>query len=111
MRKGLLIDYRYCSGCHSCEIACQQEHGYSVEEMGIKINEIGPIQYENGMWQFDNIPVVTALCDMCADRVDAGKQPSCVMHCQAGCMYFDDLDELIKKMDNEKSVLFTAPNK
>lgn len=30
MRNGLLIDYEFCTGCQSCEIACKQEHGFSV---------------------------------------------------------------------------------
>ena len=24
---GLLIDYEYCTGCQSCEVACKEEHG------------------------------------------------------------------------------------
>lgn len=107
MRKGLLIDYRYCSGCHTCEIACQQEHKFTPEEMGIRINTIGPVQYENGEWQFDNIPTITALCDMCEQRVSSGKGPSCVQHCQAGCMYYGDIETLAAQMDHEKAVLFT----
>jgi Fe-S-cluster-containing dehydrogenase component len=27
-KKGLLIDYHYCTGCHSCEVAYQQKHGF-----------------------------------------------------------------------------------
>ena len=26
MRRGLLIDYYYCTGCRSCEVACDIEH-------------------------------------------------------------------------------------
>ncbi len=39
-RKGLLIDYEYCTGCHSCEVACKQEHGYPVGRGGIDLREI-----------------------------------------------------------------------
>ena len=39
-RKGLMIDYEYCTGCHSCEVACKQEHGYPVGKGGIHLNEI-----------------------------------------------------------------------
>ena len=39
---GLLIDYNYCTGCHSCEMACKWEHGLSQEQFGIKVNMIGP---------------------------------------------------------------------
>ena len=39
-RNGLLIDYEYCTGCHTCEVACKQEHNYPVGKWGIKVNEI-----------------------------------------------------------------------
>lgn len=28
MRSGLLIDYKYCTGCHTCEVACQKSMGW-----------------------------------------------------------------------------------
>ncbi|MCI8468477.1 MAG: oxidoreductase, partial [Eggerthellaceae bacterium] len=38
----LLIDYKYCTGCHSCEVACRQEKRIeSQEEWGIKLAEFG----------------------------------------------------------------------
>ena len=39
---GLLVDAQWCSGCHSCEIACQMEHGLPVGQTGIKVVKIGP---------------------------------------------------------------------
>ena len=38
-RKGLLIDYDYCSGCQSCVVACKQEHGHPAGKFGIKVDE------------------------------------------------------------------------
>ena len=38
---GLLVDAQWCSGCHSCEIACQMEHGLPVGQTGIKVVKIG----------------------------------------------------------------------
>ena len=29
---GLLIDYTWCTGCHSCEMACKVEHGWQAGE-------------------------------------------------------------------------------
>ena len=29
---GILADAQWCSGCHSCEVACQMEHGLPVGE-------------------------------------------------------------------------------
>ena len=34
-RYGILIDYDYCTGCHTCEVACQQEHDYPVGTNGV----------------------------------------------------------------------------
>ena len=39
---GLLIDYEYCTGCQSCEVACKEEHGYPVGTWGIRVFDDGP---------------------------------------------------------------------
>ena len=51
MKQKILIDYGYCSGCHSCEIACQQEHGLEPDVFGIKLTQIGPDQIAPRKWQ------------------------------------------------------------
>ena len=33
---GLLIDYKYCTNCRSCEVACQQEKGLASDQFGIR---------------------------------------------------------------------------
>ena len=38
-KKGLLIHYDYCTGCHSCEVACQQEHDFPAGKCGIRVTE------------------------------------------------------------------------
>ena len=40
--------------------------------------------------------VPTDQCDLCADRVEKGKLPTCVKHCQAGCMQYGSVEELSK---------------
>lgn len=107
MAYGLMIDYEYCSGCHTCEVACQQEHGFEATKLGIEIKTMGPTPLGTGKWQYDNIPTPTAFCNHCAQRVAKGKTPSCVQHCQAGCMEFGDIKQLAEKMTREKMVLFT----
>ena len=32
-RYGILVDYDYCTGCHTCEVACQQEHDAAQERL------------------------------------------------------------------------------
>ena len=38
-KKGLLIAYDYCTGCHTCEVACKQEHGYPAGRWGIMVKD------------------------------------------------------------------------
>ena len=105
MTKGILINYEYCTGCHSCEVACKKHLGLAKGEFGIKLSETGPYKYETGdlagKWEWAWNPVITKACDMCEDRVAAGKMPMCVQHCQAWCMYHGDVEDLVKKMDGK----------
>ena len=91
---GLLVDAQWCSGCHSCEIACQMEHGLPVGETGVKVVKIGPWAIgpeEDENWQFSYLPIPTKQCDTCAMRRGAGKVPTCVQHCQSQCLEFGTL--------------------
>jgi Fe-S-cluster-containing dehydrogenase component len=106
-RMGLLIDYEYCTGCHTCAVACKQEHGYPPGKWGIKVTEYVLEGFKDKV-SIDYIPFPTDLCDLCAKRVKAGEQPACVKHCMAGCMYFGPVTELAKQMEKKsKNVLFT----
>lgn len=107
MRKILAIDYEYCTGCHTCEIACQQEHDFTPDQYGIKLMQIGPDQIDERRWQYEFIPMPTDRCDRCAARIAKGKDPSCVQHCQAGCVFYGTLDELSEKTRKRKVALFT----
>lgn len=105
--KALLIDLEWCSGCHTCEIACQMEHSLPVGQTGIKLFEVGPWEYAPDVWQLSYIPALTNQCDGCEARVEMGKLPTCVHHCQAKCMEYGDADELIKKMEpGSKKVIY-----
>lgn len=44
----------------------------------------------------DKATKVMAKCDMCNDRVKAGKLPACVQSCPTGCMNFGDRDDMLK---------------
>jgi len=104
--KGLLIDYSYCTGCHSCEIACQVEHGFAPDRWGIKIAEIGPWQIKGDKWQYSYIPAPTDQCDRCAKRAQEGKTPTCEHHCQAKCIEIGEIAELAAKMTRSHMVLY-----
>ena len=102
--KGILINYEYCTGCHSCEVACRNELGLAKGEFGIKLTEVGPYKYETAIdadtpyeWVYN--PTITKACDLCEERTNMGKMPSCVQACQAWCMYYGEVEDLAKRMD------------
>lgn len=96
---GLLIDNEYCTGCHSCEVACKNEHNLPLGQWGIKVLELGPWQLMDGKrWEYRYVPVPTSYCDLCATRTAEGQDPTCVHHCLASCMEYGPLDELAEKM-------------
>ncbi len=105
-RYGLLIDYEYCTGCHTCEVACKQEHDYPVGKRGIKVQEV-VLENLKGRISIDYVPFPTELCNLCAHRIAKGERPACVHHCQAGCMKAGTVDELAKELEKKgKQVLF-----
>lgn len=104
--KGILINYEYCTGCHSCEVACRNELGLTKGEFGIKLTEVGPYKYETKInadtpfeWVYN--PTITKACDLCEKRTAEGKMPSCVQACQAWCMYYGEVEDLAKRMDGK----------
>ena len=104
---GILIDYEFCSNCHTCEVICKMELGLPEGKWGIKVFEVGPWQVEGDKWQLTYVPVPTDLCDLCADRTAQGKLPSCVHNCYTGVMEYGTIDELAKRMGRKaRQVLF-----
>ncbi len=104
---GLLINYDYCTGCHSCEVACQQEHDFPAGKNGIMVTEY---LYETfNKVCIDNVPFPTGLCDLCINRHQAGEAPACVKHCQARCMQFGYIDKLAIKMEERAKMVLFAP--
>ena len=97
-KKGLLINYDLCCGCHSCEIACKQELDPPAGENGIHVFEHEP-HYSNGKLCLYFFPMPTDNCNGCAGRVKLGMLPSCVKHCVSGVIEYGNVDDLAKKMD------------
>lgn len=100
---GLLIDYDMCTGCHSCEVACKEEHGFGQGKWGIRVFDDGPWQKFDGddqgkNFNWNKIPVPTDLCDGCAARVAEGRKPTCMHHCLADVIEFGPLSELAEKL-------------
>ena len=107
-RNGILIDYEFCSNCHTCEIACKEELGIPEGKWGIKVFEVGPWKVDDEKWQLTYVPVPTDMCNLCEDRVAKGKLPACVHNCYTGVMEYGPVEELAKKLGNKgRQVLFT----
>lgn len=106
-RKGMLINYDYCTGCHSCEVACRVEHGFPDDQGGIAVMQVGPWEYAPDQFEYAFMPVITDQCDQCKDRLAEGKDPMCVHHCQAAVMTYGDAAELGKEApEGSKSVVY-----
>ena len=104
---GLLIEYDYCTGCLSCEVACQQEHDHPVGRSGIRVTEF-VMDTPKGL-SIDNLPFPTVLCDLCAARTHRGELPTCVKHCQANCMRYGPVEELAKEMAKRPRMVLFKP--
>lgn len=106
MKQGLLVDYEWCTGCHSCEVACQVKNGLPPEKFGIKLVQIGPWQISEDKWQYSYLPLLSEECNLCGDRVAEGKQPSCVQHCQAHCLHLVSSEEAQQAIESGSKKLF-----
>lgn len=105
---GLFINYEFCTGCHSCEVACKKEHKLPEGQFGMHVLQDGPRQTVDGKWEFTYIPYPSHQCDLCAERVSEGRLPTCVHHCQAGVMDFGPLEEMAKLAEKyPKSMVYS----
>ena len=100
---GLLIDYEYCTGCESCVVACKEEHGFPIGKWGIRVLDDGPWQKDDAgeggnHFNWNKIPVPTDLCDLCAERREAGKVPLCELHCLAKCIEIVPVEDVSKRL-------------
>ncbi len=107
-KNGLLIHYEYCTGCHTCEVAYQQEHDFPAGKCGIKVTEYVYAAQKKPV-AVDYLPFPTELCDLCINRCKEGDPPACVKHCQAFCMFYGPIDQLVNKMDGLARSAIFAP--
>jgi len=106
---GLLIDYEYCTGCHTCEVACKQEHKLPAGKWGgIKVIEMIQELPGNKLY-ITYLPFPTELCILCVPRIKEGLPPACVKHCMAGCMKIGRIEELSKEMRRKRRTVLWVP--
>ncbi|WP_314039444.1 hypothetical protein [Slackia exigua] len=64
MANALYLNYEYCSGCHSCELACRNELGLDLGQWGIKVHEDGPYKNAEDDWHWNYYAINTEQCRM-----------------------------------------------
>jgi Fe-S-cluster-containing dehydrogenase component len=107
-KQGLLINYEYCTGCYTCQIACAQEYKWPPGMGGIKVMEIVQ-KLASGKNYLAYIPFPTELCTLCIHRTRKGLEPACVKHCMSKCMKHGPIEELAKEMKNKPRTVLWSP--
>ena len=69
----VLINKDLCTGCMVCAEACP----FSSIQLNAETQ-------------------VAEKCTLCVHRIDAGLEPACVRACPSQCMYFGDINELVR---------------
>lgn len=107
-KKGLLVDYDYCTGCLTCEVACQQEHNYAPAQSGIKVTEHVTRSRKKPVFIVHQV-FLTEWCVLCGRRTSLGELPSCVKHCPAKCLSYGTLGELAQEMEKRSKTALLRP--
>jgi Fe-S-cluster-containing dehydrogenase component len=105
---GLLIDYEYCTGCHTCEVACAQEYGWQAGTSGMKVIEVVE-KLPNDRAYLAFLPFPTELCVLCVRRTTQGLSPACVQHCMATCMKYGRIEDLALELKAKPRQVLWAP--
>lgn len=106
---GLLFDYEYCTNCKSCIVSCKEEHDYGLGVTGISIYEDGPWKIDDDEWNYNYVPVVSDMCDLCAERTKGGREPICVHHCLSNIIEYGPVEELAKKLADKPKQKLVVP--
>jgi Fe-S-cluster-containing dehydrogenase component len=105
---GLLIDYEYCTGCHTCQVACCQEYGWEAGMSGMKVMEVVQ-KLPKGKAYLCFIPFPTELCVLCAGRRKEGLEPACVKHCMARVIKCGPIEDLAQEMKEKRRMVLWRP--
>ncbi len=105
---GLLIDYEYCTGCHSCELACAQEYRHKPGVRGIKVFEVEQ-KLPDGRGYLAYFPFPTEACILCPHLTREGFEPACVKHCMAACMKYGPIEDLKSELGKKSRMVLWIP--
>lgn len=105
---GILIDYEFCTGCRTCEVACAQEYDHEGEVRGVRVMEIVQ-ELPKGDHYLTYFPFFTEVCSLCLRKVRKGEKPECVKHCMARCLEFGEIEDLSEKMKKKRRTAVFRP--
>jgi len=105
----LAFDKKTCMGCHSCEVACKQEHGLGVGPRLVRVIEDSPDYFPVYCHHCAKAPCKEACPVEAIYRTDRGIVlidnercigcRECVDACPFGAMQFDDQTDIAVKCD------------
>jgi len=105
----LVFDKKTCMGCHSCEVACKQEHGLGVGPRLIRVIEESPDFYPVYCHHCAKAPCAATCPTKAISRNQLGIVlinnelcigcQECLEACPFGAMQFDDHQEVAIKCD------------
>ena len=104
---GLLIDYDYCIGCKTCEVACKMEHSRPADEYGIRVQRAKEASEDEKIYY---IPRPTDKCDLCGRRRAKGEKTSCEKHCWTGAIKFGTIDDLAGELKKRSKLVVWVPH-
>lgn len=105
---GLLIDYEYCTGCHTCEVACAQEYNRQPGIRGIQVLEVEQRLLGDRAY-LTYLPFPTELCILCPHLTREGLAPACVKNCMAACMKYGRIEELAEELGKKPRMVLWVP--
>ena len=108
MAKGILVDYEFCTGCHTCEIACATSHDLPNDRAGVVVHHEGAWEITPKKWQDAYLPVFTDVGDLCAGTAAHDGLPMCVHHCQADVLRIGEIEDLAVDLAKKPKQLLYA---
>ena len=104
---GMLIDFKLCTGCRGCELACRQEHNRPEGEYGIYVLNIkAEVMDEKPYF----LPIPTDKCNLCGKRLARGEKPACAHNCWANVIQFGTIDSLMAEVKKNPGMVLWAPH-
>ncbi len=111
----VLVDYDKCVGCRACYVACPYQNRHYLKRGVLKgyFPEKGLTPFEKQCYEDFQEGTVTK-CVGCIERVNAGKDPACVIGCPTNARKFGDLSDPnseIRKIIRSRNAVQPMPEK